>query len=385
MAILKTTPDLAVRKTTGSFSATFTTSTGTVTIDFGDGGVEESNTPSNTYTADPPYLINTTSEPSNITGIDLSSQSLTAFDLSRYFNIDDVDVSGNSLRVKDIGKILLSLDDFGLENGSIDISSNSQELGLTPEEDAAKESLIAKGWTITGLATDWTPSSMTTAAWFDAADYSTITEAGNVSQWNDKSGNTRHAVEATATEQPAYNSADPLMNELPSIGNNNDGLRRYLTPTGAFTARNIYFIGYYNDTSFFSWMVPVGSVDNTPRTSGQSGQNYWAADATTTYIHKDGDGSTNYLGASSLPILPMTPTLWEVEWNADYNETWRMFSAGSSWQKWTEGGALSEVIFTDGTETTDTRQKLEGYLAHKWGTTESLPIDHPYKTRKPIV
>lgn len=44
----------------------------------------------------------------------------------------------------------------------------------------------------------------TLALWLDAADTATITaSAGRVSQWNDKSGNSRHAVEATAAVQPA--------------------------------------------------------------------------------------------------------------------------------------------------------------------------------------
>lgn len=44
----------------------------------------------------------------------------------------------------------------------------------------------------------------TLALWLDAADTATITaSAGRVSQWNDKSGNNRHAVEATASVQPA--------------------------------------------------------------------------------------------------------------------------------------------------------------------------------------
>lgn len=41
-------------------------------------------------------------------------------------------------------------------------------------------------------------------AWFDAADISTIADAGGgaVSQWNDKSGNGNHATQATGTRQP---------------------------------------------------------------------------------------------------------------------------------------------------------------------------------------
>jgi hypothetical protein len=34
--------------------------------------------------------------------------------------------------------------------------------------------------------------------------------------------------------------------------------------------------------------------------------------------------------------------------------------------------------------TTDNRQKLEGYLAWKWGMVPNLPVDHPYKTSPPM-
>jgi hypothetical protein len=40
---------------------------------------------------------------------------------------------------------------------------------------------------------------------------------------------------------------------------------------------------------------------------------------------------------------------------------------------------LSEIVVTHSTMTTTDRQKLEGYLAWKWGLTYALPNDHPYK------
>jgi len=40
----------------------------------------------------------------------------------------------------------------------------------------------------------WTPAQISTAAWYDADDASTITHTTNaVTQWDDKSGNARHA------------------------------------------------------------------------------------------------------------------------------------------------------------------------------------------------
>jgi hypothetical protein len=51
---------------------------------------------------------------------------------------------------------------------------------------------------------------------------------------------------------------------------------------------------------------------------------------------------------------------------------------GSTWN-----GKMCEVLVLLSAPSTDTRQKVEGYLAHKWGLTAGLPSDHPYKTDPP--
>lgn len=55
----------------------------------------------------------------------------------------------------------------------------------------------------------FTPASIAgLAVWFDAADAATVTlNSGNVSEWQDKSGNDRHATQATAGNQPSYSTA----------------------------------------------------------------------------------------------------------------------------------------------------------------------------------
>lgn len=58
--------------------------------------------------------------------------------------------------------------------------------------------------------TRFTPTSIANLAlWLDASDASTITLDGsnNVSQWNDKSGNGKHATQATTTKRPSYQTA----------------------------------------------------------------------------------------------------------------------------------------------------------------------------------
>ncbi|MDB0031579.1 LamG domain-containing protein, partial [Opitutales bacterium] len=52
-------------------------------------------------------------------------------------------------------------------------------------------------------------------------------------------------------------------------------------------------------------------------------------------------------------------------------------------------GNIAEFLILDETSSTDTIKKVEGYLAHKWGLTSSLPSNHTHKTvsltRGPIV
>ena len=46
-------------------------------------------------------------------------------------------------------------------------------------------------------------------------------------------------------------------------------------------------------------------------------------------------------------------------------------------------GNIGELLFIDGMLSTSDRQRVEGYLAHKWGLTANLPAEHPYKSTAP--
>jgi len=50
------------------------------------------------------------------------------------------------------------------------------------------------------------------AAWYDAADSSTLSvSAGNISQWEDKSGHLRHVSQSTGSRQPAHDTQNNLV------------------------------------------------------------------------------------------------------------------------------------------------------------------------------
>lgn len=235
----------------------------------------------------------------------------------------------------------------------------------------------------------WTPAEITVAAWFDAMDSSTITESGGaISQWDDKSGNARHASQGTGAQQPTYNTADADMGGFPSVGRDGDVLKR-LTTAASFAIKEVYVIAYYDNATFGSWDIMVGNAtdvaeDPEPRFGGWSGQAYLQDNYSAT-AYKNASTATNYADNTGKPVvLPMTMSMWDNTWDATVTDQWNLLSQRQSWQRWGRHGALGEVILTDGAESAATRAKIEGYLMWKWGLQASLPAGHTYENERPI-
>lgn len=256
--------------------------------------------------------------------------------------------------------------------------------------------------------TVWNPSMIQTALWLDAADASTVTTvSGAVSQWNDKSSKNRHATQATSNSRPAYSATG--FNSKPCL--TFDGADDWLGVGGSTIAGS----GYHIALAFQPSAAALSSVDgdgvfwlrnaygqngflhllfrnNVPSyfrllaTSdgnvGSSVGRYLSSNATATAQilafggaqanlrlngtlqanGSDGGGPGNSITYSSL--------LAEI---GRYYDNSSMFNGAFS---------LAELILI--TLPSDALiEKLEGYLAHKWGLTANLPSDHPYKTVGP--
>ena len=243
-------------------------------------------------------------------------------------------------------------------------------------------------------ASSWTPADITTAAWYDANDASTVLagSSDNVYQWNDKSGNSRNATREYSGNQMTYVASDSMMGGKPSIGN--VGATAYseqkglLTPS--FTFKNIYVVCYHDDgtdTTFlndYQCLISGNNAGNNSaeRAMGWFGQSGWLTGGGSVF---DGggayrDGSTT---ATTSGVLPMPACQLKFKHGTDVTQPsalgyWQVSNITRAWN-----GSFSEWIFTDGTESLAIEQKIEGYLAHKWGTTSSLPNDHPYKSVAP--
>jgi hypothetical protein len=246
----------------------------------------------------------------------------------------------------------------------------------------------------------WTPAQITTALWLDAADSSTITLNGStVSQWSDKSGNTRDFSQATAANQPAYStnalngknvinfvSVDSLTrssaipfndlgnNSLYIVGNRTGRANSYsvslIIMRAVQRSRNILF--EFGPNNAGKWGTYTNA--DTPSPLGTVNANYKicemiADQATNTYLfYQDGtsQGSNGSVNANT-PVFTTTSYIGN-----DLNNSWL-------------DGNVAEIIFCDEKNSDADRQRIEGYLAWKWGLTANLPNDHPFKVSPPYV
>ena len=246
--------------------------------------------------------------------------------------------------------------------------------------------------------TVWNPSMLSTALWLDAADSSTITEVGGaVSQWNDKSGNSRHAVQATVANQPVY-TASSLINNKPAIDFTTDRAATLVTPTipnnTIVSNLPIFVLGvFYNRYSGSSFQSPIGArpaggswwtflrpVGGTDMEIGfHAGAQYWSGDYSTNQsaLISWSVDSTNTLNTHLNGVLIQSALVGPFSAQLDSPLT---IGAGSNPDTSEDyEGLIGEIVFLTSELSDANRQKLEGYLAHKWGLTANLPSDHPYK------
>jgi hypothetical protein len=247
-------------------------------------------------------------------------------------------------------------------------------------------------------STPWTPAQIATSAWYDASDSATIVQSGGaVSQWNDKSGNgSRNLVQATGTNQPTTGTRS--QNGLNMIDFN--GTNSNMTGGTWFSARSSFsvYAVYLDD-------APTDSIEHVmvANTNGDgTGRNF--------LLKRNTNIFGTFLGNVNRPFYnqPETTALFSSTWSWSSPSTtinpYLNGTLGTSQTTSTEAntssgfrvgcsrtatsfynGAIAEIIFVSGVDSTTTRQLIEGYLAHKWGLSANLPSDHPYKSSAPTV
>jgi hypothetical protein len=220
--------------------------------------------------------------------------------------------------------------------------------------------------------TVWNPSLISTALWLDAADASTITKDGSdlVSQWNDKSGNGRNAT-ASLTARPTYSAT--AFNSKPGL--TFDGSNDNMSFSRVSNFRT--YIGLLSWTDKTGDYRPVLGDSSTYDFHGALASSDELFDLNTSASVRNGDKWINGTAQSAGNLLTRytTPTVHVIQTTAGVQANQFQDRVVSRFFY----GTYAELILVSDALSTLTRQKIEGYLAHKWGLTANLPSGHPYK------
>jgi hypothetical protein len=239
-------------------------------------------------------------------------------------------------------------------------------------------------------APTFTPASVSPAIWLDAADASTFSFGlgSNVSQWRDKSGNSRHYAQATAASQPtrandtvSTGSGQVLINASPlTIG----GYDVFVVgkPLSSTATWRTLFRGVDSEHPIIveSGSTRLGTyiADGAFQQFGQAGQNLLTLDGTQRTLIYLNIPTSRVLSASLNGVIPTSTTANGGAALAGTN----FYALGNIQfgdQPW---GDINEVIIIPNT-TLAVRKQIEEYLAWKWSVQLPSSIVHPYTKFRP--
>lgn len=231
----------------------------------------------------------------------------------------------------------------------------------------------------------WTPAALgaSLVGWWDAQDSASITlNGGNVAAWANKGAAGGALTQTTGASQPSY-SATAFDGVRPSLDTTGKRLVGALASApGSATLAAVYVPTVVGTVTFLG-------VGNAATNAGAglgrdfslgynafmwSSQQSNLAGGLNPVVHVGCFGSTviatvnGFTGSTSSAAAPSLDVAVIVGAGAP---------SGSSL---ISSGRIGEAVVISRVLTIPERQKLEGYLAWRWGLQGQLPVDHPWKS-----
>jgi len=278
----------------------------------------------------------------------------------------------------------------------VDPSGSSYKVGINSENNRISVSSdfaeLQQSVVINPFSVNWTPLLAAPSLWLDASDSSTVTlNAGNVSQWSDKSGSNKNATQANTSYQPQFSTN--AINGLSALNWGNSQNYKSIGNSTGLIVKDVFIVGKFNGGNSFSnyntLFGPLSSYNPVGIASLTDNYFYNYSDNTAYYF------TNYYLNASSTTsntnVFPTITSSFILRaqatrtdnnnWNSGYNVGGdREYAA---WLNRTWVGLIGEVIVFPASLSSDNQARVEGYLAHKWGLQSTLPSNHPYKSVPP--
>lgn len=237
----------------------------------------------------------------------------------------------------------------------------------------------------------WTPASIPTVFWYDAADSSTITASGSqVTQVLDKSGNNVTLTRAIGQSGPLTGTrALNGLNVFEWTGNNCLHNTSF-THNQVATPLNIAMVVELDASNTLFTLVagrPIIQTFNRLNVRVRA-TNFWDIFGGNGSADKTVGGAVSAANQPYIviPKINSTNSAWRV--NGVLSATGDAGTINFTTLGWGHNeneavdldGYFGEMIgFSDNTK----QETIEGYLAWKWGIVNNLPAAHPYKTTAP--
>lgn len=246
------------------------------------------------------------------------------------------------------------------------------------------------------------------AYWFDAADTANMILSSGVQQWNVRAGNGQ-LTQATAGSRPTHSTTG--RNGRPAVSG--DGTIRHMTASvmtgwpNETTTETMFSLTWFPSTTNtgFRSIFGHGSATTAIRQMCKRDTNGGSVEA-------DRPGATAATAASDTFVENPAPTMLNVDTilcaefkssgievfsngqytkakavafdsNANSIGTLFRFPYGGTTGYW--NGSLQDLFGYSDELTLAERNRVEGYLAHRWGVSGLLPSGHPYKTYGPRI
>jgi hypothetical protein len=193
--------------------------------------------------------------------------------------------------------------------------------------------------------------------WFDASKI-TIAASQPVTQWNDLSGNNKHAVQATVANQPVFQNGGVYF----------DGTNDYLSFSAA-SAKTIIMAIKITKTGWSSIISQGYALDYAIRTSS-SGSTFPAVGNTNDYAGSA--GGTNIFIDGTQKTTYTTGNRFIGSFYQLTGDSRTMGALGAGYVADNIrflGGEVYEIIGYDKVLTSKERKQVEKYLGRKWGVT----------------
>jgi len=224
----------------------------------------------------------------------------------------------------------------------------------------------------------WTPASLgsSLAVWLDASDASTLTSSGGlVSEWRDKSGNARHAVQATSGSRPTLNGSAISIsdyNKFMTGAMAANSLPTSIQVTVVFTASGSGRNGYQSHPF-------TRTTNNYPTPYDGYNSNLLVGGPTGNYNWFDGYADIRNLTTRTVLSTSMSATKVEQYLNGTlqksdsgsfwYQDVPSIFYVGTRADRYTHfTGEINEIVVTNELSSSD-RASLGSYLGAKWAVS----------------